>query len=75
MGRDRCQHGTNPLNSQTTTHEAEIRERDALILPVEPGLQNIWGQRMDSKDAKLAESERGVWFFVENVRYLHTPFQ
>ena len=25
----------------------------------------IWGQKMDSKGTKLAESERGVWFWLE----------
>ena len=35
----------------------------------------IWGmQKMGSKYTKLAESERDVWFSVEKVRYLHTPF-
>ena len=30
---------------------------------------------MGSEGSRLAESERGVWFLVEKVLYLHTPFQ
>ena len=37
----------------------------------------IRGQKNGSQryGTELAESERGVWVFVEKVRYLHTPFQ
>ena len=29
---------------------------------------------MGSEGSRLAESERGVWFLVEKVLHLHTPF-
>ena len=35
----------------------------------------IWGQKMGSKGAKLAESERGVWFSWKRYGILYTPFQ
>ena len=35
----------------------------------------IWGQKMGFKYTRLAESERGVRLWLENVRYLYTPFQ
>ena len=41
-----------------------------------PGLgSRIWGQTTGFKYTRLAESERGVRLWLENVRYLYTPFQ
>ena len=45
----------------------------SLALALVPGRIRIGGQRMGFGSSRLAESERGVWFLVENIQYLHTP--
>ena len=34
----------------------------------------IWGQKMGPEGSRFAESERGVWLWLEKAQYLHTPF-